>query len=137
MGYKYHLQLDKAGNTESETESMEFDFENHDDIFRIVQMLEQSGRFGDSVEVRRFAVGLKLLGGVMMDNRDNELFKDFEPAFGAFVNGESVPRRETLLLCDGREKNPPPPKGEQGVGTDPAVPAVLAGAAPGDLGHRG
>ncbi len=85
MGYKYHLQLDKAGNTESETESMEFDFENHDDIFRIVQMLEQSGRFGDSVEVRRFAVGLKLLGGVMMDNRDNELFKDFEPAFGAFM----------------------------------------------------
>lgn len=85
MGYKYHLQLDKAGNTESETESMEFDFENHDDIFRIVQMLEQSGRFGDSVEVRRFAVCLKLLGGVMMDNRDNELFKDFEPAFGAFM----------------------------------------------------
>lgn len=58
-----------------------------------------------------------------------------EPAFGALGNGESVPRRETLLLCDGREKIPPPPKGEQGVGTDPAVPAELAGAAPGNLGQ--
>ena len=58
-----------------------------------------------------------------------------EPAFGAFVYGESIPRRETLLLCDGREKIPPPPKGEQGVGTDPAVPAELAEAAPGDQGQ--
>ena len=55
--------------------------------------------------------------------------------WGSWKRLRVSPGRETLLLCDGREKIPPPPKGEQGVGTDPAVPAELAGAAPGNLGQ--
>ena len=49
----------------------------------------------------------------------------FSEAIRNYVNGEEIPRCETLLPGDGREKVPPLPQGEQGVGTDPAVPVGL------------
>lgn len=86
--YKYHIQLsmvhDKE-NKESEHAPLEFDFENHDDIYHILDVLRGDERFEDDQQIMELAVGLKLFGGVMMKNKDSELFKDFMPAFIGFM----------------------------------------------------
>lgn len=83
--YKYHLQLTKKEENPNEQASVEVDFENHDDLFRIIEFIKQSGRFPNEQEAVQFAIGLKLFSGVMMKNRDNELFREFEPAFKSFM----------------------------------------------------
>ena len=85
--YKYHIDLNmvQGGSNENLPAPLSFDFENHDDIFRIIGWLEESGRFPDKQQAMEFAVGLKLFGGVMMKNKDSELFKDFQPAFIDFM----------------------------------------------------
>ncbi|MDO4181012.1 MAG: DUF3861 domain-containing protein [Bacteroidales bacterium] len=83
--YKYHLQLEKIEEAGHVQASVEIGFENHDDIFRIIEFMKESGRFRDEQEATQFAIGLKLFSGVMMKNRGTELFKDFEPAFASFM----------------------------------------------------
>lgn len=87
--YKYHIQLsmvqDNNGNSEDLPAPLEFDFENHDDIFRIISFMEENQRFEDKQQAIEFAVGLKLFSGTLMKNKDSELFKDFQPAFIAFM----------------------------------------------------
>ncbi|MFT3940028.1 DUF3861 domain-containing protein [Rhodopseudomonas sp.] len=61
-----------------------FAAESHDDFAEIIRRLTDKGLF-DPEETKAFCVGLKLLGGVMLQHRDEELFKDFAPAFGAFM----------------------------------------------------
>lgn len=65
--------------------SLGFEFENHDDLFHIIEKVQASGLFDDRQETVRFCVGLKLFSSVMMSHRDEELFKDFEPAFIGFM----------------------------------------------------
>lgn len=84
---KYHIKLDKLQDDETEVNksSLEFDFENHDDIFKIIALLKDDKRFSSDKEATEFALGLKLFSEVMLRNRDSELFKDFVPAFAAFM----------------------------------------------------
>ncbi|MCC8020014.1 MAG: DUF3861 domain-containing protein [Rikenellaceae bacterium] len=70
-----------AGKDGAVGKSLGLDFENHDDIFRIVALQQEQGLFGDAEQAARFIVGLKLFSAVMMENRDAELFRGFEPAF--------------------------------------------------------
>lgn len=85
---KYHLQLsmvhDKNG-IESQKAPLEFDFESHDDIFFIIDYLQNDNRFEDKQQITELIVGLKLFGGVMLKNKDSELFKSFMPAFREFM----------------------------------------------------
>lgn len=87
--YKYHIQLspvsDKNDNSDNLPVPLDFDFENHDDIFSIISFLEESQHFKDKQQTTEFAVGLKLFSGVLMQNKDSELFKDFFPAFVSFM----------------------------------------------------
>lgn len=83
--HRYHLRLNRIGETESGQECVEVDFENHDDVFRIIEFMKKSGRFCNEQEAVQFAIGLKLFSGVMMKNRDNELFQELEPAFIRFM----------------------------------------------------
>jgi len=76
---------DNNGNSENLSAPLEFDFENHDDIFRILSFLEENQRFEDKQQAMEFAVGLKLFSGVMMKNKGSELFADFQPAFISFM----------------------------------------------------
>jgi len=86
--YKYHIQLNMVHDNEHKESlsiPLEFDFESHDDIFRIISILQESQRFEDKQQAMEFALGLKLFSGVMLKNRNSELFKDFQPAFGEFM----------------------------------------------------
>jgi len=86
--HQYHITVqhlaDAKGQPTIYTENLEFNVANHDDIFSIVERLQQSAFF-DEETTRAFAVGLKLFSEVMLENRNHELFKDFLPQFGQFM----------------------------------------------------
>jgi len=60
---KYHLaltQLQTAKGEEDPKKHLEFDFENHDEVFQIVERLTEKDPFNDKRQATEFAVGLKL-----------------------------------------------------------------------------
>ncbi|MCC8089307.1 MAG: DUF3861 domain-containing protein [Rikenellaceae bacterium] len=81
--FKYRVTLDALTDKNGEpcNDSVAVEFENHDDIFHILRMMEESPLLPDKEQTKQFIIGLKLVGKVVMDNRDNELFSDFAGAF--------------------------------------------------------
>ena len=57
-----------------------FTAENHDDIIALVA---RTGATDD--KARAFLVGLKLFGEAMLQDRDNPLYAEILPQFGAFM----------------------------------------------------
>lgn len=66
-------------------ETIDFEFENHDEIFSIIERIRDNNPFDNENQAVEFAVGLKLFSEVMLKNRDNELFEELMPAFGSFM----------------------------------------------------
>jgi hypothetical protein len=63
--------------------SLAFEFESHDEVF---ELLARPGHPELGEEDRReLVVGLKLLGGVMLRNRELPMFRELQPHFGAFM----------------------------------------------------
>ncbi|OAM29066.1 MULTISPECIES: DUF3861 domain-containing protein [Eikenella] len=73
-----HL-ADKDGHPVS-AEPLVFDAPNHDNIFDIVKRMEQREGFTPEM-AQRFAVGLKLMGEVMMEHKEHPLFAELKPHF--------------------------------------------------------
>lgn len=65
-----------------------FTVENHDDI---IALAERTG--ADDDRARAFLVGLKLFGETMLQDRDNPLYAEIQPAFGAFMKKLKAARR--------------------------------------------
>jgi len=63
---------------------LQFEVGAHDEILALVKRSRQRGDF-DQDSAAAFTVGLKLLGEVMLQNRENPLFEDFGAHFGEFV----------------------------------------------------
>ena len=84
---KYSINLKElALKDESVAEkNLEFEFENHDNIFNIIDILKAKNLFDNDNESVEFAVGLKLFSEVMLKNRKHELFEDFFPHFSDFM----------------------------------------------------
>lgn len=73
-----HLS-DKDGHPVA-AEPLVFLAPNHDNIFDIVKLMEQRENITPEM-AQRFAVGLKLMGEVMLENKDNPLFAELKPHF--------------------------------------------------------
>ena len=73
--------------------SVQFHIEAHDEILGLIERSRQRGDF-DADTAAAFTVGLKLLGEVMLKNRNHPLFEEFGPQFGQFMkrlkNGNST-----------------------------------------------
>ena len=86
--HQYHVTVqhvaDAQGNPSTYSEKLEFDSRNHDDIFVVLEKLKQANLF-DEETTKAFAIGLKLFGEVMLENKNHELFQDFFPQFGQFM----------------------------------------------------
>jgi hypothetical protein len=65
-----------------------FNAENHDDI---IALAERTGASDD--RARSFLVGLKLFGEAMLEDRQNPLYAEILPAFGAFMKKLKAARR--------------------------------------------
>ncbi|MBT30550.1 MAG: hypothetical protein CMO01_12900 [Thalassobius sp.] len=86
---KYHLKLDlvslASGEAPEEEKSIEVDFDNHDEIFKIIDVLKEKDLFEEKGQSVEFAIGLKLFSEVMIKNRNHPLFEEFAPAFREFM----------------------------------------------------
>ncbi|MDE1178291.1 MAG: DUF3861 domain-containing protein [Edaphobacter sp.] len=81
--YRYRITVE-ALTENAAMHQMSFEAANHDDIMAVVQRID--GKLAlDEDATRAFAVGLKLFGETILQNRDNLLFQQIRPAFGDFM----------------------------------------------------
>ena len=92
--YRYRLRLEQLAGTQPDSpkhEPVELDFENHDDIFSIIERLRERNLFEEPGQSTEFAIGLKLFSEVMIKNRQHPLFEELAPAFKAFMQRLKAP----------------------------------------------
>lgn len=85
---KYRLKLELLSTAKQDDTSyppVELEFDNHDNIFSIIERLQTKDLFQTKDEATGFAIGLKMFSEVMLKNRTHPLFSEFSPAFGAFM----------------------------------------------------
>ena len=75
---------DAQGNPSTYTDTLSFNSYNHDDIFKVLQVIQNTQMLDDEA-AKSFAVGLKLFSEVMLEHKNLPLFKDFMPHFGQFM----------------------------------------------------
>lgn len=79
--YKIQLQEIELKDGTQSGKSVEFEFENHDNILQILEHAKDKEWFKDKSQNIEFIVGLKLFSEVLLKNRKNSLFEEFTPAF--------------------------------------------------------
>lgn len=84
----YHIDIsgisDKNGEDLSHLETISFDFACHDDLHEIMSRVSSIDGLS-TTEKNTLAVGIKMLGEVMLENRKHPLFEEFSRAFGQFM----------------------------------------------------
>lgn len=95
--YKLTLEYVKDAKGEAVSEPpIEFLFENHDNIFSIIEKQKDKNLFGNKQQATEFAIGLKLFSEVMLKNRKDPLFEELGPAFGIFIKKlKGIPQNES------------------------------------------
>ena len=64
---------------------MHMEFENHDEIFGIIEIVKEKNLFGDKRHSTEFAIGLKMFSEVMLKHKTHPLFEEIFPAMGVFM----------------------------------------------------
>ena len=85
---KYKLKLELLATAKVDDTiytPIELEFDNHDNIFTIVERMKQRNLFQTENQAIEFAIGLKMFSEVMLKNRENPLFSEFKPAFSEFM----------------------------------------------------
>lgn len=83
--YQIHLEEIELKDGTPGEQSITFEFENHDNIFSILEMEGVQSKFSSKADFTEFIVGLKLFSEVMLRDKNNPLFEDFFPAFMQFM----------------------------------------------------
>ena len=85
--YRYRVTLEKIAGQKGEAvegEKLAFEVPNHDDILPIVERMKGRGDL-EADAAAALAVGLKLFGEVVLENRQRAPFADVRPALSAFI----------------------------------------------------
>ena len=85
---KYKLKLELLETSKVDDTAyipIDLEFDNHDNIFTIIERMKSRDIFKTQNQAIEFAIGLKMFSEVMLKNRDNELFSEFRPAFSEFM----------------------------------------------------
>lgn len=84
---QYKITLEHTYNPKEEElqQPVVVAFDNHDNIFNIIKVLQERDLFNDVNQSAEFAIGLKMFSEVMLRNKDNPLFEEFLPAFKNFM----------------------------------------------------
>lgn len=82
--YKITLEHTFSPKEENLNQVVEIEFDNHDEIFSIINKLQEKNHFGNAEQSAQFAIGLKMFSEVMLKNKDNDLFSEFLPEFKNF-----------------------------------------------------
>ncbi|MDI5898952.1 DUF3861 domain-containing protein [Flavobacterium yafengii] len=85
---KYKITLEQVSLMNEDVKSSDpliLEFENHDEIFKIIDVMREKNLFEEKNHSTEFAIGLKMFGEVILKNKNLPLFKEFYPAFGDFM----------------------------------------------------
>jgi hypothetical protein len=84
--YTLTLKLDQYANgTSKPAKELDLQFENHDELFEIIDRIQSKNLFTSKEESTEFAIGLKLFSEVMIRNRKHPVFDDLHVAFSSFM----------------------------------------------------
>lgn len=87
-GNKYKITLEQIDFLDKEAtlkEPISFDFMNHDEIFKIIEIINAKNPFEEENQATEFALGLKLFTEVILKNKNNPLFEELSPAMLNFM----------------------------------------------------
>lgn len=91
--HQYRVTLeylaDQNGNA-VDAEPLVFDAPNHDEIFTLIDKVRERTGLPET-QAQRFVVGLKLMGEVMLENKDDAFFIRLMPTFRELM--QEVKRR--------------------------------------------
>ncbi|WP_269236261.1 DUF3861 domain-containing protein [Flavobacterium flavigenum] len=85
---KYYLTLSLKEYANGETapaKELGIEFENHDEIFSIIEKMNAKNLFESESEATQFALGLKLFGEIKLKHRKNPLFDEMNEVFPVFM----------------------------------------------------
>ena len=85
---KYHLTLSLKQYANGETtpaKELGIEFDNHDEIFSIIEKIKEKNLFDNDQEATQFALGLKLFGEIKLKHRKNPLFDELNEVFPVFM----------------------------------------------------
>ena len=82
--YRVTLQRQSADLPADQDESLSFVVTNHDDLFQLIKRVASRGILPEG-EAAEFTTGVKLFGEIMLRHRDEPLFAELVPHFGAFM----------------------------------------------------
>lgn len=84
--YYLTLSLKEYSNGEKEpAKELGIEFENHDEIFSIIEKIKNKNLFENEYEAIQFALGLKLFGEIKLKHRKNPLFDEINEVFPIFM----------------------------------------------------
>lgn len=85
---KYRIKLEQVSLMKDDAKLSDpiiVEFDNHDEIFKIIEIMSEKNLFEEKNHSIEFAIGLKMFSEVMLKNKNLPLFEDFYPAFGDFM----------------------------------------------------
>ena len=85
---KYYLTLSLKEYANGETtpaKELGIEFDNHDEIFSIIERIKEKNLFDNDQEATQFALGLKLFGEIKLKHRKNPLFDELNEVFPVFM----------------------------------------------------
>ena len=84
--HRYRITLERISDSpEAEkAETLQFEAENHDDIFAIIARIRSKGQF-DADAAAALGLGMKLFGETLLDSRNTPPFDALAPHFGQFM----------------------------------------------------
>jgi hypothetical protein len=78
-------EISLAKEEDIKNDPLTLEFDNHDNIFKIINAIKSKNIFDDENQSTEFAIGLKMFTEVILKNREQELFKELQPAIGEFM----------------------------------------------------
>ena len=84
---QYKITLEHTCNPKGEAlqQPVIVEFDNHDNIFNIIKIMQERNLFNNENKSAEFAIGLKMFSEVMLRNKDNAMFEEFLPEFKKFM----------------------------------------------------
>lgn len=83
--YQLNLKELKLKDGSEGTKNLRLEFDNHDDIFNIIDVIKSKKIFDNENTASEFAIGLKLFTEVMLKNKQHPLFDKLRPAISEFI----------------------------------------------------
>ncbi|HIB38306.1 DUF3861 domain-containing protein [Mesonia sp.] len=85
---QYQLTLEQVSLKDEslkQEQPISFEFENHDEIFQVIEKVEEKQLFENKNDSKELVLGLKLFTEVMLRHRKHPLFEEIAPEIAKFM----------------------------------------------------